>query len=49
MLVSYDPADPRSVVVHGREHVGSDRVFIAGGALVALLPATVLVVAIAGR
>ncbi|MFJ4573947.1 DUF3592 domain-containing protein [Streptomyces sp. NPDC088846] len=49
VLVSYDPADPRSVVVHGREHVGSDRVFIAGGALVLLLSVTALVVAIAAR
>lgn len=49
VLVSYDPADPRNVVVHGRERLVSERVFIAGGALVVLLSVTLLVVAIAGR
>ncbi|MFD5057623.1 DUF3592 domain-containing protein [Streptomyces sp. NPDC058394] len=47
--VSYDPADPRNVVVHGRERLGPDRAFIAGGALVVLLSVTLLVVVIAGR
>ncbi|MFD7751658.1 DUF3592 domain-containing protein [Streptomyces sp. NPDC059757] len=47
--VSYDPADPRNVVVHGRERLGPERVFIAGGALVVLFSATLLVVVIAGR
>ncbi|MGW8799031.1 hypothetical protein ACWGN9_18425 [Streptomyces sp. NPDC055775] len=47
--VSYDPADPRNVVVHGREHLGPERVFIAGGALVVLFSVTLLVVVIAGR
>ncbi|MFB7308152.1 DUF3592 domain-containing protein [Streptomyces sp. NPDC056192] len=46
--VSYDPADPRNVVVHGRERLGPERVFIAGGALVVLF-STLLVVVIAGR
>ncbi|MFD4945212.1 DUF3592 domain-containing protein [Streptomyces sp. NPDC058239] len=49
VLVSYDPADPRNVVVHGRERLGPERAFIAGGALVVLLSATLLVVTIAGR
>ncbi|WP_413754678.1 DUF3592 domain-containing protein [Streptomyces sp. R-74717] len=49
VLVSYDPADPRNVVVHGRERLGPERAFIAGGALVVLLSVTLLVVAIAGR
>ncbi|MFD4230372.1 DUF3592 domain-containing protein [Streptomyces sp. NPDC058545] len=47
--VSYDPADPRNVVVHGRERLGPERVFIAGGALVVLFSVTLLVVVIAGR
>ncbi|MET8534493.1 DUF3592 domain-containing protein [Streptomyces sp. NPDC005065] len=47
--VSYDPADPRIVVVHGRERLGPDRAFIAGGALVVLLSVTLLVVVITGR
>ncbi|MGC5004927.1 DUF3592 domain-containing protein [Streptomyces sp. NBC_00353] len=47
--VSYDPADPRNVVVHGRERFGPDRAFIAGGALVVLLSVTLLAVVIAGR
>ncbi|MGW3743310.1 hypothetical protein ACWD62_22565 [Streptomyces sp. NPDC005146] len=47
--VSYDPTDPRNVVVHGRERLGPDRAFIAGGALVVLLSVTLLVVVIAGR
>lgn len=47
--VSYDPADPRNVVVHGRERLGPERVFIAGGSLVVLLSLTLLVVVIAGR
>ncbi|MGW1705276.1 hypothetical protein ACWCP8_06930 [Streptomyces sp. NPDC002206] len=47
--VSYDPADPRNVVVHGRERLGPDRAFIAGGALVVLLSVTLLVVVVAGR
>jgi hypothetical protein len=47
--VAYDPADPRNVVVHGRERLGPDRAFIAGGALVVLLSVTLLVVVIAGR
>ncbi|MFF0286717.1 DUF3592 domain-containing protein [Streptomyces sp. NPDC005262] len=46
--VSYDPADPRNVVVHGRERLGPERVFIAGGALVVLLSVTLLVVVLAG-
>lgn len=49
VLVSYDPADPRNVVVHGRERLGPERVFIAAGALVALLSLTLIAVAIAGR
>ncbi|MFG2626133.1 DUF3592 domain-containing protein [Streptomyces sp. NPDC048473] len=49
VCVSYDPADPRNVIVHGRERLGPERVFIAGGALVVLLSVTLLGVAIAGR
>ncbi|MET8330958.1 DUF3592 domain-containing protein [Streptomyces sp. NPDC005181] len=49
VLVSYDPADPRNVVVQGRERLGPERVFIAGGALVVLLSVTLLAAAIAGR
>ncbi|MER5910163.1 DUF3592 domain-containing protein [Streptomyces sp. NPDC001982] len=49
VLVSYDPADPRNVVVHGRERLGPERVFIVGGALVVLLSVVLLVVAIAGQ
>lgn len=49
VLVSYDPADPRNVVVHGRERLGPERAFIAGGALVVLISVVLLVVAIAGQ
>ncbi|MGW2085118.1 hypothetical protein [Streptomyces sp. NPDC001880] len=49
VLVSYDPADPRNVVVHGWDRSGPERVFIAGGALVVLLSVTLLLVAIASR
>ncbi|MFD7495482.1 DUF3592 domain-containing protein [Streptomyces sp. NPDC059832] len=49
VLVSYDPADPRDVVVHGWDHSGPERAFIAGGALVVLLSVTLLLVAIASR
>ncbi|WP_030924406.1 DUF3592 domain-containing protein [Streptomyces sp. NRRL B-24720] len=47
--ISYDPADPRIVVVHGRERLGAERVFMAGGALVVLLAVTLFAVVIAGR
>lgn len=47
--VSYDPADPRIVVLHGRERLGPERAFRVGGALVVLLSVTLFVVVIAGR
>ncbi|MEU2494304.1 DUF3592 domain-containing protein [Streptomyces sp. NPDC007883] len=49
VLVSYDPADPRNVVVQGRERFGLERAFVAGGALIALLSMALLAVVIAGR
>ncbi|MFB8038599.1 DUF3592 domain-containing protein [Streptomyces sp. NPDC056004] len=49
VLVSYDPADPRNVVVHGWDRSGLERAFIAGGALVVLLSVALLLVAIASR
>ncbi|MFE6844486.1 DUF3592 domain-containing protein [Streptomyces sp. NPDC057686] len=49
ILVTYDPADPRNVVVHGRERSGLERAFAVGGAMVVLLSSTLLVVAMAGR
>nr|WSW65845.1 DUF3592 domain-containing protein [Streptomyces sp. NBC_00995] len=49
VLVSYDPADPRDVVVHGRERLGLERGFIGVGALVVLLAVTLLAVVVARR
>ncbi|MFI2214552.1 DUF3592 domain-containing protein [Streptomyces sp. NPDC020141] len=43
--LSYDPADPRDVVVDGRERTAIDRGFVAGGALLAV---TGLVLAVLG-
>ncbi|MGG2461447.1 hypothetical protein ACO0M4_16745 [Streptomyces sp. RGM 3693] len=37
VLLHYDPADPRTVVVEGRERLGLERAFIAGGAVVLAL------------
>ncbi|MEU9126156.1 DUF3592 domain-containing protein [Streptomyces sp. NPDC048506] len=49
VLVLYDPADPRNVVVHDLKRPGQDRAFIAGGALVVLLSLTALAVALTSR
>lgn len=49
VLVLYDPADPRAVVVHDLERTGLDRAFIAGGALAMLLSLTLLAVVVASR
>ncbi|MFG2330975.1 DUF3592 domain-containing protein [Streptomyces sp. NPDC048604] len=48
ILVTYDPADPRDVVVQGHEGFGRERAFVIGGVVIALLAITLLVVAIAG-
>ncbi|MFF2807159.1 DUF3592 domain-containing protein [Streptomyces sp. NPDC058000] len=45
VLLRYDPADPRTVVVEGREHLGLERAFIAGGAVVLILSLLLLTVA----
>ncbi len=37
VLVSYDPADPRTVVVHRRERVGLEYGFIAAGSALVLV------------
>ncbi|WP_269857168.1 DUF3592 domain-containing protein [Streptomyces sp. RPT161] len=44
VLVSYDPADPRSVVVHRRERVGLEYGFIAAGSVLVLVCGVLLVV-----
>ncbi|MFJ3925020.1 DUF3592 domain-containing protein [Streptomyces sp. NPDC090022] len=49
VLVSYDPADPRSVVVQGRERFGFERAFAVGGTLIVLLSTALLAVVVAGR
>ncbi|WP_432000113.1 hypothetical protein [Streptomyces sioyaensis] len=49
VLVLYDPADPRTVVVHDLEHAGLDRALIAGGAVVMLLSLTLLAAALTNR
>ncbi|MGW2017103.1 hypothetical protein [Streptomyces sp. NPDC001927] len=48
LLISYDPADPRDVVVQGHEPFGRERAFVVGGVVVVLLSITLLVVAITG-
>ncbi|MFJ5589886.1 DUF3592 domain-containing protein [Streptomyces noursei] len=45
LLLRHDPEDPRSVVVQGREGLGLERAFIAGGAVVLLLSLTLVAVA----
>ncbi|MFF9016938.1 DUF3592 domain-containing protein [Streptomyces sp. NPDC014870] len=47
LLISYDPAEPRDVVVQGHEALGRERAFLVGGMAVALLSLVLLVVAIA--
>ncbi|MYT32610.1 MULTISPECIES: DUF3592 domain-containing protein [unclassified Streptomyces] len=45
VLLRYDPADPRTVVVQGREHLGLERAFVVGGAIVLLLSLLLMTVA----
>ncbi|MFE7313520.1 DUF3592 domain-containing protein [Streptomyces sp. NPDC057555] len=45
VLLRYDPADPRTVVVQDRERLGLERAFITGGGIVLLLSLTVLATA----
>ncbi|MER6197677.1 DUF3592 domain-containing protein [Streptomyces sp. NPDC001586] len=49
ILVTYDPADPRHVVVQGRERFGLERAFAVGGVMVVVVSMTLLIVVIAGR
>ncbi|MGY5123669.1 hypothetical protein [Streptomyces nigrescens] len=49
VLVLYDPADPRTVVVHDLERRGLERAFITAGALVMLLALALVAVAVAIR
>ncbi|MGW9174404.1 hypothetical protein [Streptomyces decoyicus] len=49
VLVLYDPADPRTVVVHGRERLGLERAFIDGGTVVVLLSLALLAVVAMSR
>ncbi len=49
VLVRYDPADPRTVVVHGRERLGLERAFVGGGAGVLLLSLALLVLTLTSR
>ncbi|MFB7635683.1 DUF3592 domain-containing protein [Streptomyces sp. NPDC056149] len=44
VLLHYDPADPRSVVVRNRERLGMERAFIAAGGTVLLLALGLLAV-----
>ncbi|MFF4184215.1 DUF3592 domain-containing protein [Streptomyces sp. NPDC001691] len=44
--VSYDPADPRTVVVLGRERTAVDRAFVAAGAAIVLLGLTLAAAAL---
>ncbi|MHB6912641.1 hypothetical protein [Streptomyces sp. DB-54] len=49
VLLRYDPADPRTVVVEGRERLGVERAFIAGGAVVLVLSLVLVTVACTRR
>ncbi|MFI2187045.1 DUF3592 domain-containing protein [Streptomyces sioyaensis] len=49
VLVRYDPADPRTVVVHGLERPGLERAFITTGALITLLSLALIAFAVATR
>ncbi|QIY59518.1 hypothetical protein HEP86_02640 [Streptomyces sp. RPA4-5] len=49
VLVRYDPADPRTVVVHGLERRGLERAFIIAEALVMLLALALVAFAVAIR
>ncbi|UKY47757.1 DUF3592 domain-containing protein [Streptomyces inhibens] len=49
VLILYDPADPRTVVVHDLERPGPDRAFITAGTLVMLLSVTLIAVAVTSR
>ncbi|MDT0467815.1 DUF3592 domain-containing protein [Streptomyces gibsoniae] len=49
VLVTYDPDDPRNIVVQGRERFAVERAFIICGAAVALLATALLAVSFAAR
>ncbi|MFJ8307567.1 MULTISPECIES: DUF3592 domain-containing protein [unclassified Streptomyces] len=44
--VSYDPADPRTVILLGRERTALDRAFMAAGAVIVLLGLTLAMAAL---
>ena len=46
MRVSYDPENPRTIVVLGRQRTVVDRAFMAAGAVIVLLGLTVAATAL---
>ncbi|MGD3112367.1 hypothetical protein [Streptomyces sp. YGL11-2] len=47
--VTYDPADPRTALVHGRERLALDRAFLTAGTLIVALSLALLAVALLVR